>query len=212
MASRFFNVRLLIKLRLEKGLSPDKLAKLAGVSNGSVIRDMESGKTDKPRPDTVKKLCAFFKKSPEDFWTGSPVPFEDLADAAAEQKSETAGETPTLQQMPGGSSELETLLALHRISMEKYGQLAAKLGDDAKGVIAESLRETRADLVAYLNRLADSNAELASSQATVAGVKGALEMFCRLVGENPELIAEFGPRIDALTDFLMGRMGKLPRV
>ena len=81
----------------------------------------------------------------------------------------------------------------------------SKMGDDAKGVIAESLRETRADIVSYLNRMADSNAKL-------AGVKVALELFCGLVRDNPELISEFGPRIDALMDFLTGKTTKLPKV
>src|SRR6185437_13578663 len=133
----------------------------------------------------------------------SPLPFEDLA-KAADNIADMPEEGHALPQLPGGSRDLETLLALHNVSMEKYGQLAAKLGDDAKGVIADSLRETRADLVSYINRVADNNAELANTQATVAGVKAALEMFCRLVGDNPELITEFGPRIDSLTDFLTG--------
>jgi transcriptional regulator with XRE-family HTH domain len=204
MAKNFFNVRLLIKLRLDRGLSPDKLAKLAGLSNGSIIRDMESGDTAKPRPDTVKKLSAFFKNSPEDFWSDKPEPFDDLA-KAAEKIEDKPEENPVLPEVGGSPRELETLLALHRVSMEKYTQLASKMGDDAKGVIAESLRETRADIVSYLNRMADSNAKL-------AGVKVALELFCGLVRDNPELISEFGPRIDALMDFLTGKTTKLPKV
>jgi transcriptional regulator with XRE-family HTH domain len=188
MAKNFFNVRLLIKLRLDRGLSPDKLAKLAGLSNGSIIRDMESGDTAKPRPDTVRKLSAFFKNSPEDFWSDKPEPFDDLA-KAAEKIADPTEDNPTLPELSGSGHELETLLALHRVSMEKYAQLASKMGDDAKGVIAESLRETRTDLVSYLNRMADANAKLAQTQAANAGVKAALELFCGLVRDNPELIS-----------------------
>jgi hypothetical protein len=37
-------------------------------------------------------------------------------------------------------------------------------------------------------------------------------LFCGLVRDNPELISEFGPRIDTLMDFLTGKTTKLPKV
>lgn len=50
-----YNVKLLRKIRLTKGLSPPKLAQISGV-NEMTIRRTEQ-KISSPRPQTVKKLA-----------------------------------------------------------------------------------------------------------------------------------------------------------
>jgi len=199
MAKRYFRARYLIKLRLEMGLSPDKLAELAGLSNGSIIREAESGETERPRADTIKKICSVFKDCrPDDFWSDKPEPAEDLK-AASDQIESSLGTDAKSES--SGSPGLDALVALHHDNIGNFQELVAKLGDRAATVFADSLRETRAEVSRCINL-----------KATYSGARAALKILCRLLEKNPETLETVWPRIEALTDFLMGKSTSTEKV